>query len=96
MNKQEMVDRLVTYSLQTLSEEPAREGLQELYRKGFSGFANMSERRLKLELEFRGLIAFDESEQIDDEDADYEASEDALMALVSRSVRPSADNHFFD
>lgn len=96
MNKQEMVDRLVTYSLQALSEEPAREGLQELYRKGFSGFANMSERRLKQELEFRGLIAFDEPEQVDDEDADYEVSEDALMVLVSGSVRPSVDNHFFD
>jgi len=96
MNKQEMVDRLVTHSLRALSEEPDQEGLGELYRKGFADFANMPERRLRQELEFRGLVDFDEPEQIDDGEVDDDVSDEQLMFLVSGPAVSRVDNHLVD
>lgn len=95
MNKQQMVDRLVSYSLQTLSEAPAREGLQ-LHRRGFPNFASMSERRLMRELEFRGLIEVDADAALDEDIFVDEVSGIELMGLLSRSTSARLDNHFFD
>ena len=95
MNKQEMVDRLVTHSLQALSEDRDGAGPRELDRRKFTGFANMPERRLRRELEFRGLIEIDEPERIDDE-LDGDLPDEQLMLLVSGSVGLRVDNHLFD
>jgi hypothetical protein len=95
MNKHEMVNRLVAHCLQTLSADSTHEGVGELYRRGFSGFANMPERRLRQEMEFRGLIEADEPEQIDD-GTDEDVSEDQLMFLVSGAAGSRIENHFFD
>lgn len=94
MNKHEMVNRLVADCLQALSADGARESVGDLYRRGFAGFANMHERRLRQEMEFRGLIEAGEPEQIDDEADDV--SEDQLMFLVSGSAGSRVENHFFD
>ncbi len=93
MNKQEMVNRLVSYC-QSQSEEPATASLQTVCGKNFTAFAKMSERRLRRELEFRGLLAFDEPEEKDEED--HETSGIPLMALLSRSTGGNLGNHFFD
>lgn len=95
MNKQEMVDRLVTHALQTWSDEPAREGSRERHAKRCPDFAKLPERLLKRELQFRGLLDFEEPEPFDD-DAEDAVFGDDLRALIPGSVRPSLDNHFFD
>ena len=89
MNKQQMVERLVSHCLQSLSEDHASASLQKIYGKDFGAFARMSERRLKRELEFRGIAAFDEPEDLD-EMADFEPSAVQLMGLLSRSTGASA------
>ncbi len=94
MNKQEMVDRLVTHALQTRSDEPVHDGSRQCRPKTCPDFAKMSERLLERELQFRGLLDFDEPELVDDnEDA---VSGDDLRVLLAGSLRPSLDNHFFD
>ena len=96
MNKQEMVDRLVTHTLQTWSDEAAREGTRGRRQKRCPDYAKLPERLLRRELELRGLIDFEEPELFDEDDAGDDMSGDALRVLISCSVRPSLDNHFFD
>ena len=94
MNKQQMVERLVSHCLQSLSEDHASASLQKIYGKDFSAFARMSERRLKRELEFRGLADFDEPDEFD-EAGDFEPDVQ-LVGLLSRSTGARVENHFFD
>ena len=96
MNKQEMVDRLVTHALETWADEPAREGSRVRHPKRCPDYAKLPERMLKRELQLRGLLDFDEPELFDEDDANDDVSGDDLRALISGSVRPSLDNHFFD
>ena len=84
MNKQQMVDLLETHDTSTTFGAPRRRN-----------FAKLSERLLKRELLFRGLIDFDEPEPCDD-DADPAVWGDTLRALVSSSRQTRLDNHFFD
>jgi hypothetical protein len=96
MNKQEMVERLVAHTLQNWSDEPARDGSRQRHLTRCPDFAKMPERLLKRELQFRGLLDFDEPELFDEDDADADVSGDDLRVLISRSPRPSIDNHVFD
>lgn len=95
MDKQQMIDRLISHSLQTAGDGEYRENLRELYRKGFPGFANLPEASLKRELQFRGLLAYEEPDEFD-VDSDYEQAGEQLISLVSSSARSFASNHFFD
>jgi hypothetical protein len=94
MNKQEMIDRLVTQSL-AASTETTPEGACGRRQNRLPDFAKLPERLLKRELQFRGLLDFDEPDPFDDE-ADEGVSESELLVLLSGSARPSLDNHFFD
>lgn len=84
MNKQEMVDLLVTHETTSAPVAARRRN-----------FARLSERLLERELLFRGLIDFDEPEP-SEEDADPGVWSDEINALVSSSRRSRLDNHFFD
>ncbi|MFO1207216.1 MAG: hypothetical protein U1E63_16090 [Burkholderiales bacterium] len=84
MNKQEMVDLLVTHETTSAPAAARRRN-----------FARLSERLLERELLFRGLIDFDEPEP-GEEDADPGVWSDEINALVSSSRRSRLDNHFFD
>ena len=94
MNKQEMVDCLVTHALQTRSAEPAHDGSRQRRPKTCPDFAKMSERLLERELQFRGLLDFDEPDLVDDNEDGM--SGDDLRVLLAGSLRPCLDNHFFD
>jgi hypothetical protein len=96
MNKQEMVDRLVTHSLQAVSEDGESKGSRESVRSKLASFAHMSERRLRRELEFRGLIEIDEPESIDDEEPVGDLADEQLMFLFAGSAGLRADRHLFD
>ena len=89
MNKQQMIDRLVTDAL-------LHAGFDDSARAGSRDFAKMPERLLERELQFRGLLDFDEPDPFDIDDADDGVFGDELRTLVSRAGRLSLDNHFFD
>jgi hypothetical protein len=79
MNKQEMVDLLATHTTSTTHRPD---------------FAKLPERLLQRELQFRGLIEFDEPEVFEEDDAGV--SGDELDVLISGARRSRLDNHFFD
>lgn len=85
MNKQEMVDLLVSH-----------EGAGTRRTRRGPAFAKLPERLLKRELQLRGLIEFDEPDPCDEDDAGVGVWGDELHELISRSPRRSLDNHFFD
>lgn len=84
MNKQEMIDLLVTHAATATPGASRRRN-----------FAKLSERLLERELLFRGLIDFGEPEPCE-EDTDPGMWGDELDALVRGSHRSRLDNHFFD
>lgn len=85
MNKQEMVDLLVSHE---------GTGTRRVGRG--PDFAKLPERLLKRELQLRGLIDFDEPEPCDEDDAGFGGWGDELRGLISRSPRRSLDSHYFD
>ena len=96
MNKQEMVDRLVTHALQIRAEEAVGEETRGRRPQRCPDYAKLPERLLKRELQLRGLIDYDEPDLFDEDDADDDVSGNDLRVLISGSVRPRLDNHFFD
>jgi hypothetical protein len=96
MNKQEMIDRLVKHALRTQAEEAVDEDTRGRRRTRCPDFAKLTEHALKRELQFRGLIDFDEPEPFDEDDAGDDVYGEDLRALISNSARPGLDNHFFD
>ena len=69
MNREEMIRRLVAYSVDAALREPQSYWLQEVFEKGFSGYRRFSDERLRREMALRGLGETDEAyadEDVDD------------------------------
>jgi len=75
MSREEMIRRLVAFSVQTARQESQAYWLHELFEKGFVGYRNFSDGKLKRELQLRGL------DEIDDAYADDEPEELVLEDL---------------
>ena len=85
MNREEMIRRLVSYSVDAALKEPQSYWLQELFEKGFSGYRKFSYSKLKRELELRGLGDLDDEYREDD-------VEDFIPEEVSESISGYADH----
>jgi len=81
MNREEMIRRLVSYSVETAVREPDAYWLQEMFEKGFAGYRRFSDSRLKRELELRGLDEAMETDA-DEEGFDEADIDDAPPALA--------------
>lgn len=68
MNREDMIRRLVSYSVEAALREQQTYWLQELFEKGFAGYRNYSDSRLRRELELRGLRATDDAYGDDETD----------------------------
>lgn len=86
MTREEMIRRLVAYSVEEAVREPQAYWLRELFEKGFAGYCKYSSTKLKRELEMRGLDATEE-DYGDDEADDYVQDDltDSLSALAGDS-----------
>jgi hypothetical protein len=69
MNREEMIRRLVAFSVQAALSEAQPYWLHELFEKGFAGYRNFSPGKLRRELQLRGL------DDVDDADPDDEPEE---------------------
>lgn len=79
MTREEMIRRLVAYSVEEAVREPQSYWLQEMFEKGFSGYRKFSSSKLKRELELRGLDTLEE--EYGDEDCEDYAPEDIPDSL---------------
>ena len=68
MNRNEMIRRLVSYSVTTALREAQHYWLEELFESGFAGYRSFSDSKLRRELALRGLDGDDEEcgEEVDD------------------------------
>jgi hypothetical protein len=87
MTREEMIRRLVAYSVEEAVREPQAYWLRELFEKGFAGYRKYSSTKLKRELEMRGFDATVEEEYGEDEADDYVQDDltDSLSALAGDS-----------
>ena len=82
MRQQEMVRELVDYSVNAALRDS--DNLRELFEKGFPGFLNMPKNMLIKELQFRGILEYEEPEEnfsIEDE------SDEELMVMLAEYQR---------
>jgi hypothetical protein len=86
MSREEMIRRLVAFSVQTARQEAQGYWLQELFEKGFGGYRNFSVAKLRRELQLRGL------DEIDDVYGDDELEEPVLDDLDDSISSLAADN----
>jgi len=84
MNREEMIRRLVSYSVESALREPRSYWLQELFEKGFAGYRRYSDSRLRQELELRGLD--DGRDACEDDLEDYEIGDEA-EAIPEYAIR---------
>ncbi len=61
MNRDEMIEKLVSYSVETALRNPQAEWTRRILVKGFDGFHRMPPKKLERELQLRGLISYDET-----------------------------------
>ncbi|MFZ5555480.1 MAG: hypothetical protein ACOZDY_01955 [Pseudomonadota bacterium] len=94
MKRQEMIDRLVEAARVATARDESGAGLGALLREGFIGFEKMSEASLRRELQFRGLLDYDEPELPEADDG--ESTETELMVLLSGMTGNDPTLHFFD
>ena len=86
MTREEMIRRLVAYSVEEAVREPESYWLHELFEKGFAGYRKYSSSKLRREIEMRGLDATAD-EYGDDEAEDYVQEDlmDSLSGLAEES-----------
>jgi hypothetical protein len=77
-----MIRRLVAYAVRTALDESQRYWLTELFEKGFTGYENFSDRRLRRELELRGLAQSEDT--LDDEEELEAPTLDALNDTLAQ------------
>lgn len=65
LSREEMIRRLVAFSVRAALQESQPYWLNELFEKGFTGYRNFSDGKLRRELQLRGL---DDSDDADGED----------------------------
>ncbi|MGQ0522875.1 MAG: hypothetical protein ACT4P8_04340 [Betaproteobacteria bacterium] len=80
MTREEMIRRLVAYSVEEAVREPQSYWLQELFEKGFSGYRKFSSSKLRRELELRGLDTLEE--EYDDADGEDYTPDDIADSLT--------------
>lgn len=88
MSREEMIRRLVAFSVEAALSESQPYWLHELFENGFAGYRNFSPGKLRRELQLRGL------EDVDDADPDDEPEEpfaeelaDSISSLAIDSGR---------
>lgn len=91
MNRKEMIRRLVSHSVATALREPQSYWLEELFEKGFAGYGNFSDSRLKRELALRGLDTAHEEyeEEYDEEDDEVIMPEDLRESISDYAIHAS-------
>jgi hypothetical protein len=82
MTRDEMVRRLVEFSVAAALGESRRYWLRDLFERGFAGYRNYSDKRLRRELELRGLV------QPEDTLVDEEPEGLAWDEAIALSARP--------
>lgn len=90
MNREEMIRRLVSYSVEAAVREPQAYWLQELFEKGFAGYRRFSDSKLRRELELRGLDEAIEAETEEDacDDGDIDEAPTALASYATLAREP--------
>ena len=87
MNREAMIRKLVSYSVEAALREPQSYWLQELFEKGFAGYRRFSDSRLRRELELRGLDEAEEPDAEDDavfDDVDIDDTSESFAPYVVR------------
>jgi hypothetical protein len=82
--KDEMIRRLVAYSVKTALSESKPYWLSDLFEKGFAGYRNLSRGQLVAELQMRGL----------DDDGDDAMPDDDLADLDDLDLEDYGDPSF--
>lgn len=92
MTKEDMVHRLVSFSVQAALAESKKYWLSDLFERGFAGYRNLSAEQLRRELELRGLTA-PEREDLDEDldDGEWESGGDWDGADCGLELRYQAD-----
>lgn len=83
MTREDMIRRLVAYSVEEAVREPHAYWLQELFEKGFSGYRRFSSSKLKQELELRGLDTVEEDDCGDDVEDDMTEELSASITAIA-------------
>ncbi|MBA2352976.1 MAG: hypothetical protein ACR2FI_10315 [Burkholderiales bacterium] len=86
MNRDEMIKKLVSYSVETALRNPQAEWTRRILVKGFDGFHRMPPKKLERELQLRGLIGYDEPDDVCEDCAECDESD--LMVLPGGMVGP--------
>jgi len=89
MTKQQMVDALVRYSIESALNDPQREWLKKILAEGLVGFNDWSEEQLIAEMQVRGLLPF-VNEEADEEEFE---NDDELLVNWSQMVRLEETGH---
>jgi hypothetical protein len=83
MDRQQMIEALVRFSVDSVREN--HDWLEKIFTEGVTGFGQLSAPQLLQEMQFRGLLEFDDEPAPVDEDDDEEDFEDELERLVAWS-----------
>ncbi len=86
MNREEMIERLVSYSVETALRNPQAEWTRGIVAQGFDGFRHIPSKKLERELQLRGLIGYDEPDDAFEDCAECDESD--LMVMLSGMVGP--------
>ncbi len=81
-----MIERLVNFSVETALQNPQAEWTRRILGNGFDGFRHLPSKKLERELQLRGLIGYEEPDDIPDDCAGCDESD--LMVLLSGMVGP--------
>lgn len=87
MTREDMIRRLVAYSVEEAVREPHAYWLQELFEKGFSGYRRFSSSKLKQELELRGL------DSVEEEDCEEDVEDDMTDELSASITAIAGDGY---
>ncbi len=83
MRQQEMIRELVDYSITAALQDA--DNLREIFERGFPGFLNMPKNKLIKELQFRGILDYEDDDTVEEDESDEE-----LIVLLSEMTGESA------
>ncbi|MGH8717448.1 MAG: hypothetical protein ACREV0_00650 [Burkholderiales bacterium] len=83
MRQQEMIRELVDYSITAALQDA--DNLREIFERGFPGFLNMPKNKLIKELQFRGILDYEDDDTVEEDESDEE-----LMVMLSEMTGESA------
>lgn len=86
MRQQEMIRELVDYSVSAALQDA--DNLREIFERGFPGFLNMPKNKLIKELQFRGILDYEDDDTVEEE------SDEELMVMLSEMT--SSNGAYFD